>query len=229
MNSLTIALFFQTGQRLGMIWRLRSSSTTLPNRTAMTDDKALESENLNHQNDRGERDEDAISGVKQDISGNEVIPPELLEQVPEEHRDELIRAFHLVQVEKTSFFRGPLPSPAILKEYEDILPGSADRIITMTEKQQQHRMSIESAVIQSDIWMERLGLGAGFVLAMTLALGGIWLVSEGKEITGLAMLVSQIVLLVGAFFYAKRLRQRELDERKKNLEEGPREASVPPD
>jgi len=41
--------------------------------------------------------------------------------------------------------------------------------------------------------------------------------------------VSQIVLLVGAFFYAKRLRQRELDERKKNLEEGPREASVPPD
>ena len=38
-----------------------------------------------------------------------------------------------------SSFSGPIPPPNIIKGYEEILPGSADRIIAMAENQSKHR------------------------------------------------------------------------------------------
>jgi uncharacterized membrane protein len=117
-------------------------------------------------------------------------------------------------------FQGPLPPPSILEGYEGILPGSAHRIIIMAEKQQDHRMELERAVIHSDILMERLGLGVYAVLATILSGGGIWLLSEGREVTGLALLVINIAALAGTRIDAQRQRRRELQERKEALKEG---------
>lgn len=38
-----------------------------------------------------------------------------------------------------SLFSGPLPPPKILAQYEECLPGAADRIMTMTENEQKFR------------------------------------------------------------------------------------------
>ena len=38
---------------------------------------------------------------------------------------------------------GPLPDPEDFKKYEEVLPGSANRIMEMAEKNQQHRMNLE--------------------------------------------------------------------------------------
>ena len=40
----------------------------------------------------------------------------------------------------------PLPSPKELREYEQIVPGIADRLINSLEKQQNHRMELEKTV-----------------------------------------------------------------------------------
>ena len=40
-------------------------------------------------------------------------------------------------------FSGPIPPPSIIEGYERGLPGSADRIITMAEKQSEHRQRKE--------------------------------------------------------------------------------------
>lgn len=40
--------------------------------------------------------------------------------------------------------RGPLPSPRQLREYEDCLPGVAERIVAMAEREQAHRHEISS-------------------------------------------------------------------------------------
>lgn len=55
-------------------------------------------------------------------------------------------------------FCGPLPPPEILQQYNEILPGAANRIITMAEEQSSHRRILESKVINSDIINSRLGL-----------------------------------------------------------------------
>jgi uncharacterized membrane protein len=39
---------------------------------------------------------------------------------------------------------GPLPSPEILAGFEQVVPGLADRIATMAEKEQDHRHRIEN-------------------------------------------------------------------------------------
>lgn len=39
-------------------------------------------------------------------------------------------------IQQTSIFSGPIPSPEILERYEKLLQGSADRILTMAEKEQ---------------------------------------------------------------------------------------------
>jgi uncharacterized membrane protein len=50
-------------------------------------------------------------------------------------------------VEIGASYSGPLPLPQQLQGYEEIVPGAADRIIRMAEKQSAHRIEIESKVI----------------------------------------------------------------------------------
>lgn len=50
-------------------------------------------------------------------------------------------------VKKTQFRSGPLPSPEELQRFNAILPGLADRIVTMAEKEQEtaHKINLLSA------------------------------------------------------------------------------------
>lgn len=41
-------------------------------------------------------------------------------------------------------FQGPVPPLAMLKEYNDVIPGLANRLVELTEKEQSHRHNIES-------------------------------------------------------------------------------------
>jgi uncharacterized membrane protein len=40
-------------------------------------------------------------------------------------------------------FTGPLPHPASLKEYDNVLPGLAERIVTMAEAEARHRHDMD--------------------------------------------------------------------------------------
>ena len=64
-------------------------------------------------------------------------------------------------------FSGPIPHPDILEKYEKILPGSADRIISMAEKQSTHRQAMEKKMIESE---SRDGL-RGIIFAFLLGIG----------------------------------------------------------
>jgi len=56
---------------------------------------------------------------------------------------------------RTQSFRGPLPPPALLEQYESIQPGLAKRIITLAEKQQEHRFTKEREVLGAAIVDQR--------------------------------------------------------------------------
>lgn len=46
---------------------------------------------------------------------------------------------------------GPMPAPDTLDGYERVLPGSAERILRMAEKQQEGRLQLERMQLQADI------------------------------------------------------------------------------
>jgi len=41
------------------------------------------------------------------------------------------------------YYSGPLPHPAVLKQFEEFIPGSAERILKLFEKQTAHRQALE--------------------------------------------------------------------------------------
>lgn len=69
-----------------------------------------------------------------------------------------------------SLYAGPLPLPEHLEKYNQILPGSAERILSMAEKQQAHRITAESSVLQTVNKARISGLRYAFIIFMTCLL-----------------------------------------------------------
>lgn len=66
-----------------------------------------------------------------------------------------------------SEFSGPIPPPSIIRGYEEILPGAADRIMRMAENQSAHRQNMESKMIGTESRDSLLGI----IFAFTLGIG----------------------------------------------------------
>ena len=81
------------------------------------------------------------------------------------NRDKLIA--EIIQVQRE--FSGPIPHPDIIQGYENVVPGSADRIIKMAEVQAQHRQDMESIMVRAE---SRDGL-LGVLFAFALGIGSL--------------------------------------------------------
>lgn len=104
-----------------------------------------------------------------------------------------VRAESLAMYFKKS--SGPLPSPEDFREYEDVLPGAADRILGMAEYQLRHRASAQ-----------KMGLWIMFVVAI-----GFLVVSIGLAVLtapAAAVLFPVIPTLVSGGAYVYGLRKR---------------------
>jgi len=110
-------------------------------------------------------------------------------------------------------FSGPLPPPAILAEYDQVVGGSAEKIIEQFVRQGQHRMELERLVITSDVKRANWGLIAGFVLAITCILGSFYMISLGFEIAGIAVVLASLASLIGAFLYGTHSRKKEREKK----------------
>lgn len=120
-------------------------------------------------------------------------------------------------------FSGPLPPPETLGQYEQLVPGCAERIIAMAERQAAHRQSLEKTFLDSGCRNERAGQLFAGVIAVTGIIAGAVLVNEGKDLAGFTAMLVPLAGIVGSFFYGKRQQQRRLDEKREALA-----ASLPP-
>lgn len=117
------------------------------------------------------------------------------------------------RVEYAEFFAGPLPSPRTLAEYEAVHPGLVERIISAWESQSEHRQELEHVVIKSDAFAQRVGAVSGPVIALAAIGVGAWLIYQGRDPAGVALIVTGLGGLVSVFIYGKRSQRRELDEK----------------
>jgi len=92
-------------------------------------------------------------------------------------------------------FAGPIPPPELLAEYEQTLPGLADRLVMIAENESEHRRALQRRAIR----LSELGLAAGFTIAMTALGGGIFLVHEGSQAEGMSSIILAIASLVLVF------------------------------
>lgn len=116
----------------------------------------------------------------------------------------------IIKQEVSMAFSGPLPHPEILKKYDEILPGAADRIIKMAEQQAEHRRSIEQQAIKSDIKNSKLGIWFGFIIGISGIIGGVMVAILGRQpLFGGILSFASLASLVGVFIYGTQSRRKE--------------------
>jgi len=79
-----------------------------------------------------------------------------------------------LKVQQVEISSGPIPSPQILQQYNNIIPDAAERIIRMAEKQSDHRIDLESKVVSSNIVKSYIGM----VLATIISVYGLYIAKE---------------------------------------------------
>ena len=117
-------------------------------------------------------------------------------------------------------FTGPIPPPGIIGQYNSILPGAADRILSMAEKEQEHRHKMQEKLVDSQVLDQkqqrgekRLGQFFGFIIGVVSIVGGSWTaVSSSSIATSVAggfIGSSGVVALVSVFVYGRREEQND--------------------
>jgi uncharacterized membrane protein len=93
----------------------------------------------------------------------------------------------LLRVRREQYFVGPLPPPNILKQYDDVVPGAANRIITVFENENEHRHGLERKIVKTESRDSLLGVVSAFILCIVALIGCIFLISSGHEVYGIIL------------------------------------------
>jgi uncharacterized membrane protein len=84
---------------------------------------------------------------------------------------------------------GPLPRPQDFEAYNRILPGAADRILTMAETQGAHRQLLERRALTADMIQQATGTILGYLAFFVSMIAAFILLYLDKPIEGLVALV----------------------------------------
>ena len=103
----------------------------------------------------------------------------------------------------------------MLLKHDEVFPSLANRIVSLAENQSSHRQRIESKVVDANVNSQRLGLLLGALICLVAIAGGIYLILNGKDISGLAAIIAPLASLSAVFVYAKR--EQRIERENKNL------------
>jgi uncharacterized membrane protein len=136
----------------------------------------------------------------------------VIEELPDEEQRIKLKAALALSIRSTHY-RGPIPDPEMLRDYNKIVENGAERIVTQFEEQSTHRRSIERMVIKSQISESKRGQIFAFIIGMVglgLAFASVMMGYNNFAIT-LASIT--IVGLVSAFIVGKRIQAKDLKEK----------------
>lgn len=110
-------------------------------------------------------------------------------------------------------FEGPIPPPDLLRQYNEIIPDGANRIVRMAENQSGHRIELETTVIKGDNKRANWGLITGFTIGVLIIVLSFILIREGHDTAGTILGSIDLVGLVGVFVFGRSRRVQEVQRR----------------
>lgn len=119
---------------------------------------------------------------------------EIADHLPPEQREMLIEV-----MEASSSHRGPLPTPAMLREYEAILPGLAERIVRLPEREQEHRHQTMETILRRDARLRDRGQVFGMLALVIVLAFCAYLASIGAAKIAGAVAIALVIAVVGIF------------------------------
>ena len=108
---------------------------------------------------------------------------------------------------------GPIPSPEALKQYDDILPGTAERLVAMAERQSNHRIELERHVIERQLSDSRLGQYLGGLISVLFLGASYSLGMNGHDALAGILGGTTLVALVTVFVVGKNKQSQNLQSK----------------
>jgi uncharacterized membrane protein len=104
----------------------------------------------------------------------------------------------VVSIVQSERFSGPIAHPSHLREYEEICPGSADRIIAMAESNLAQMHKMQEKALDGEIRDHRDGRLYGFLALALLIIGAIGAGYMGNTTLAVTFLGAGALGTVGA-------------------------------
>ena len=125
-----------------------------------------------------------------------------------ENVDEAEKIYVETYEEKYSSHSGWLPPPSTMREYENLLPGLAERIVLMPEREQNHRHETVSTHIKRNYDVKERGQKYALVSMMTIILFSAYLAYLGEIAWAGRVAIGTLAAVVGIFITGKWLENK---------------------
>ncbi len=143
---------------------------------------------------------------------NEAIAEIIEKDLPTEQKTQQI--YQMIQISQESF-SGPIPHPKILQGYQELLPSAPERILSMAEKEQQHRIEMEKEMLKQNGDNISLSNDANkrstnkaFFLVVLLIFAGVFLTLKGYPSIGIIIFSTTIISVAGIFIVGKLIQKK---------------------
>lgn len=107
----------------------------------------------------------------------------------------------------------------MLREFEQVIPGSANRILEMAERQEQHRHNLENAHVHGNLRSQYVGQFSALLIGLAGLGSGTFLLHEGRSAEGLAAMFGPLAGLVVVFLVGRQRQEQERREKLRQLEQ----------
>ena len=137
------------------------------------------------------------------------LPDELVSKL---YKDGNVKAAKSQVRQVLTSYRGPLPPPDQLSEYNQAVPDAADRIIKMAECEQSHAHDMRRRIVAIESRNSIVGLFSALLVSLVSIAGGLYVASLDSvpsQIMGGIISLTGLTSLVGAFIYGSSRRKRE--------------------
>ena len=106
-------------------------------------------------------------------------------------------------------YHGPIPPSSEFKRYEEVLPGAADRIITMAEEERKDRNRNTRLEIKLHYGSKMFAQFIFSLISLGTIGAGVYLITEGSNLSGLASIITGLGAIAGGFFFAQKSESKE--------------------
>ncbi len=101
-------------------------------------------------------------------------------------------------------FSGPLPPPSVLEGYDRIVPGAAERLLSLVEADAKHQRELEFAALNAEVRGVRLGQVLGCLVVLAALTVAAFCVAYGQETAASTIGGTTVVSLAACFVLGRR-------------------------
>lgn len=150
-----------------------------------------------------EKESQEIDNFVDEVEAKVIENPEILERMLDKPE--------IMEMVVQHGFQGPVPPPAMLAHYDDIVPGLANRLVELTEKEQAHRHSWMDGTLGLKSGMVKRGQWMAFTLSLLILFMAFFFANKGNT-TFAGILVAVDLIGLASVFIAGRSDRKDKPE-----------------